>query len=135
MADEAVAITSRIESIIEAIKAEGKLSKDLIIAEAESIRNYDKEIAVRELAHKAAGMPVTLIGHQAKGDASGKLYDMIVAQKTLKAHWQRLKYLQAHLTDACIAVLIPATRQYQAFRLPSKSGITAHNSSFPVVSV
>ena len=97
MADEAVAIAGRIESIIEALKTEGKLSKDLIIAEAESMRKYDKEIAVRELAYKATGMAVTLIPHQAKGDASQLLCDMIVAQKTLKAHWERLKYLQAQL--------------------------------------
>ena len=97
MADEAVAVAKRIESIIEAIKAEGKLSKDLIIAEAESMRNYDREIAVRELALKTSGMPVTLIGHQAKGDACELLCSMIVAQKSLKAHWHRLGYLQAQL--------------------------------------
>jgi len=97
MAEEAVAVARKIESVIEAIRAEGQLSKDLIIAEAEAMRNYDREIALRELAHKAAGMAVTLIGHQAKGDAADKLYEMIVAQKTLKAHWERLKYLQAQL--------------------------------------
>lgn len=97
MADEAVAVAGKIESVIEAIRTEGALSKGLIIAEAESMRNYDKEIALRELAHKSAGLAVTLIGHQAKGDASEKLYDMIVAQKTLKAHWQRLAYLQAQM--------------------------------------
>ena len=97
MAEDVVRVAGMIEKIIRTVKDEGKLSKDLIVAEAESMRSYDKEIAVRELAHKAAGMPVTLIGHQAKGDASGKLYDMIVAQKTLKAHWERLKYLQAQL--------------------------------------
>lgn len=86
-----------IEHLIESIKKEGKRSKDLIIKEAESMRNYDKDIALRELAHKDAGMAVTLIGHQAKGDASDKLYEMIVAQKTLKAHWQRLAYLLAQL--------------------------------------
>ena len=97
MADEAVSVAQKIEAVIEAIRAEGQRSKDLIVAEAETMRNYDKEIALRELAHKAAGMAVTLIGHQAKGDASDKLYEMIVAQKTLKAHWERLKYLQAQL--------------------------------------
>ena len=97
MAEEAVAVAKRIEKLIEAIKTEGKVSKDLIIAEAESMREYDKKIALSELAHKAAGMAVTLIPHQAKGDASELLYAMIVAQKTLKAHWERLKYLQAQL--------------------------------------
>ncbi len=97
MAEEAVAVASKIESIIEAVKVEGKRSKGLIIAEAESMRDYDKEIALRELAHKDAGMAVTLIGHQAKGDASEYLYKMIVAQRTMKAHWQRLAYLLAQL--------------------------------------
>ncbi len=97
MADEAVDVARKIESVIEAIKVEGKRSLTLLIKEAEAMRDYDKEIALRELAHKSAGMAVTLIGHQAKGDASDKLYDMIVAQKTLKAHWQRLGYLLAQL--------------------------------------
>lgn len=97
MADEAVDVARKIESVIEAIKVEGKRSRTLIVKEAETMRDYDKEIALRELAHKSAGMAVTLIGHQAKGDASELLYEMIVAQKTLKAHWQRLTYLLAQL--------------------------------------
>lgn len=96
MAD-VIKVAGMIEKLIGAIRDEGTLSKDLIIKEAESMRNYDKDIALRELAHKDAGMAVTLIGHQAKGDASDKLYEMIVAQKTLKAHWQRLAYLLAQL--------------------------------------
>lgn len=97
MADEAVAVARRIESIIEAVKVEGRKSKDLIIAEAEAMRDYDKEIAIRELAYKQGGMPATLISHQAKGDACELLCKMIVAQKSLKAHWQRLGYLLAQL--------------------------------------
>lgn len=97
MADLATDVAAKIEKLINALRDEGQLSKDMILAEAESMRNYDKGIAVKELALKDAGMAVTLIGHQAKGDASELLYDMIVAQKTLKAHWERLKYLQAQL--------------------------------------
>ena len=97
MSDLATDVAAKIEKLITALRDEGKLSKDMIQAEAESMRNYDKAIALAELGHKAAGLAVTLIGHQAKGDASDKLYNMIVAQKTLKAHWERLKYLQAQL--------------------------------------
>lgn len=97
MADEAVAVAAKIESIIEAIKVEGKRSEALIKAEAESMRDYDKEIALRELAYKDAGMAITIIGHQAKGDASDLLCTMIVAQRTMKAHWQRLAYLLAQM--------------------------------------
>jgi len=97
MAEEAVAVARKIESVIEALRVEGQRSKELIIAEAESMRDYDRDIAVRELALKASGVAVTLINHQAKGGAADLLCEMIVAQKTLKAHWQRLAYLQAQM--------------------------------------
>ncbi len=97
MAEEAVSVARKIETIIEAVRVEGTRSVDLIIAEAEAMRDYDKEIALRELAYKDAGMAVTLIGHQAKGDASDFLYKMIIAQRSMKAHWQRLAYLLAQL--------------------------------------
>ena len=97
MAEEAVAVARQIESLIKAIKTEGKLSKDLIIAEAESMRDYDKAIAISEIGHRKAGCPTTILKEQAKGDAADALCTMIIAQKTLKAHWERLKYLQAQL--------------------------------------
>ena len=97
MAENVIRVAGMIEKLIGAIKTEGMRSQDLIVKEAGAMRDYDKDIALRELAHKDSGMAVTLIGHQAKGDASDKLYEMIVAQKTLKAHWQRLAYLLAQL--------------------------------------
>ena len=90
-------VASQIEAVIEAIKTEGKLSVGLIKAEAETMRDYDKEVAISSAGHKIAGMAITMIKDQAKGDASDLLFKMIVAQKTLKAHWERLKYLQAQL--------------------------------------
>jgi hypothetical protein len=94
---EAVKVAHHIESVIEAIKLEGQKSQSLVQAEAEAMRDYDKCVAVQSAHHKATGMSVTLIRDQAKGDASELLYKMIVAQKSLKAHWERLKYLQAQL--------------------------------------
>ncbi len=90
-------VSLHIQNVMKAITKEGKESKDLILAEAEAMKCYDKGIAVRELEHKAAGMAVTILKDQAKGDAHELLFDMIVAQKSLKAHWKRLKYLQAQL--------------------------------------
>ena len=90
-------VAKQIEAVIEAIKIEGKRSADLIEAEARTMMEYDKMVAVKSFAHKADGMAVTMIKDQAKGDSSRALYDMVVAQKTLKAHWERLKYLQAQL--------------------------------------
>ena len=94
---EAVAVAKQIESIIEAIKTEGKRSQDLILGKADTMRLYDKAIAVKELKLKTDGMAVTLINHQAKGDASQLMCEMIIAQETLKAHWHRLEYLKAQL--------------------------------------
>ena len=90
-------VANDIKAVIEAIKSEGKLSAGLILAKAGAMRDYDKCVAVRSASHKAQGMAVTMIRDQAKGDASECLYAMIVAQETLKAHWERLKYLQAQL--------------------------------------
>jgi hypothetical protein len=90
-------VASQIESIIDAIKLEGKQSVELIKAEAETMRDYDKQLAISSAGHKVAGMAITMIRDQAKGDASDCLYKMIVAQKSLKSHWERLKYLQAQL--------------------------------------
>ncbi len=90
-------VALQIEKAIEAIKVEGQRSILLIKNEAESMQNYDKKLAIESIKHKDAGMSVTLIRDQAKGDASECLYAMIVAQRTMKAHWERLKYLQAQL--------------------------------------
>lgn len=94
---EVVAVAKQIESIIKAVKVEGKRSQELIIAKAEAMRVYDKAIAVKELKLKNEDMAVTLIDHQAKGDASQLMCEMIVAQESLKAHWQRITYLLAQL--------------------------------------
>lgn len=94
---EVMAVANQIKSVIDAIKVEGQRSQELILMEADAMKNYDKGIATRELVHKAAGMAVGLIGHQAKGDSHQLLYDKIVAERTMKAHWERLKYLEAQL--------------------------------------
>ena len=97
MPSDVISIAGSIEGVIEAIKVEGQKSPPLIQAEAETARDYDKAVAIAGLAHKAAGMAVGLIEKQCKGDAAEQLFDKIVAEKTLKAHWQRLSYLQAQL--------------------------------------
>lgn len=94
---EAVAVAKQIESIIEAIKVEGKRSEELVQDKADKMRLYDKAIALKELQYKNDSMAVTLISHQAKGDASQLMCEMIVAQESLKAHWHRLEYLKAQL--------------------------------------
>lgn len=97
MSEEVVAVAKQIESIIKAVKTEGARSNVLILAKAEAMRVYDKAVAVKELKLKNDGLAIGLIGHQAKGDASQLMCEMIVAQESLKAHWQRITYLLAQL--------------------------------------
>ncbi len=97
MSQEVIAVAEQIQKIIEAVKVEGARSNVLILDKAEKMRLYDKAIAVKELKLKNEGMAIGLINHQAKGDASQLMCEMIVAQESLKAHWQRITYLLAQL--------------------------------------
>ncbi len=94
---EVLRIAKQIETVIDTIKAEGQRSESLIQAKAESMRVYDKTIAVTSATLRASGMSVTLIKDQAKGDASQLLCEMVAAQETLRAHFARLEYLKAQL--------------------------------------
>ncbi len=97
MSQEVVAVAEQIRKIIETVKVEGARSNVLILDKAEKMRLYDKAIAIKELTLKNDGMAIGLINHQAKGDASQLMCEMIVAQESLKAHWQRITYLLAQL--------------------------------------
>jgi len=94
---EARTVALSIEKLIGAIRDEGKLSKDLILAKAESARDCDKALAVAIITLKDAGVPTTIVEKQAKGKCADALLNKIVAEESLKAHWERLKYLQAQL--------------------------------------
>ena len=94
---EVLAISKQIERLIDAIRAEGTKSKDLILAKAENAVAYDKAMAVSTLHLKADKTPATLVRELAKGSCTEQLLGKIVAEETLKAHWERLKYLQAQL--------------------------------------
>ena len=97
MAEEAVAVAGRINAISKAITIEGQLSKERIEADATADSAYDKALGIKGLALKASAMPVTLIPMQARGDGSDEKYKMLVAKGMLKAHWERLKYLEAQM--------------------------------------
>ena len=90
-------VAVHIEKLIDAIREEGANSVSLIQAKAESARVYDKAIAVRSVELRSEGVPATLIEKQAKGDASQLLSEKIVAEESLKAHFNRIDYLKAQL--------------------------------------
>jgi len=96
---EPVTVAKQIEKLIMAIALEGKRSKDLILAKAESAVALDKAIAVHTLKQKADGTPATLVKNLLGNDEdyTNALLAKIVGEESLKAHWERLKYLQAQL--------------------------------------
>lgn len=98
MPDNVVDVAKRINAISKAITSEGMLSTNKIKADAEADSAYDKALAIKGLALKASDMPVTLIPMQARGDGSDEKYKMLVAKGMLKAHWERLRYLEAQLS-------------------------------------
>ena len=97
MADNVVDVARKINLISQELTREERKSDDLIDADARADSDYDKELAIKGLAHKANGMPATLIPMQSKGDGSDKKYNMLVAKGKLKAHWERMKALEAQM--------------------------------------
>ena len=96
---EPVTVAKQIEKLIMAIALEGKKSKDLILAKAESAVALDKAVAIHTATKKMEGTPATLIKAMQGNDEDYNiaLLAKIVAEESLKAHWERLKYLQAQL--------------------------------------
>ena len=94
---EALQVAQHIEKIIEAIKLEGQKSQDLIEAKAASAKEYDTALGREVGALKAAGTAVSIIDRKAKEKAADKLYEKIIAEESLKAHFKRIEYLEAQL--------------------------------------
>jgi len=94
---ESVRVAKQIEDIIDALKLEGKLSKGFVEAKAKTAAAYDKAMGVRTAALKVIGQPTTLVKDLARGDSSEQLYDKIVAEGDLKAHFERMENLRAQM--------------------------------------
>ena len=85
------------QMIIDALTKEGKRAEGLVNDLAEATQAYKKGRAVRALFHRTEGMAVTLIKHQAEGDASQLEAEMIQASGYLKAHFDRTDILKSQL--------------------------------------
>ena len=94
---EAIEVARHIESVIKAIRDEGKRSDVLIKARASAIAEYDKHLASTILKLKESGTAATLAEKVAKGEKWELRYAMEVAEGTYKAHFARLQYLQSQL--------------------------------------
>jgi hypothetical protein len=85
------------QNLIDALKKEGHRSQGLVVAKANAMREYDKQMGVFCVKLKDAGLPATLIKDRARAECSEFLYQKVVAEETLKAHYSRLDTLKAQL--------------------------------------
>jgi hypothetical protein len=97
MAKTPVEIADMIMKAINALSLEGQRSEELIKAKAESARDYDKYIALATAELKAKGESVSIIDKLAKGNCNKMLYDKILAEETLKAHYSKIERLEAQM--------------------------------------
>lgn len=94
---EAVQVAHHMEQIIAALTIEGKRGKELVEAKADALVAYRKQRAVRALYHRSEGMSVTLIKHQADGDAAVLEGEMVRTADEFKIHIIRMDNLKAQL--------------------------------------
>lgn len=92
-----IRVATAILDAIEAIKAEGQRSFDLIKAKAETAAAYDMMRGIGTATHKSAGESVTTIKPIVDGEASEQLAAKIVAEETIKAHYCRMENLRSQL--------------------------------------
>lgn len=90
-------VACHIQAIIAALTEEGERGQGLVEAKADALIAYKKGRAIRAAVHKADGMAVTLIKHQAEGDASQLEGEMTQAADELKVHFIRMENLRAQL--------------------------------------
>ena len=94
---DVIQVSQDIKALIDAIRDEGKNSPDLIEQKAEAMCSYDKALGKSVAALKASGTAVSIIRDIAKEKVCNCLYNKIIAEESLKAHWHRLEYLKAQL--------------------------------------
>lgn len=85
VADQIMKASKRIMDEVERAEQENLIDK-----KATTARDYDKAIGTATGELKLAGEPVTLIRDQAKKRAADFLYDSIIAEEGLKAHYSKL---------------------------------------------
>lgn len=93
-----VNVVSDMTRLEKALGDEWKNNQDLIVSKAKSSSEYDGAIAVKIIALKGAGKPTTIIPQLAKGDCKDELYQKILGEEMLKAHYVRIDILRSQLS-------------------------------------
>lgn len=81
-----------------ALGDEWKNNQTLIESKAKALSEYDKAIAIKTISLKASGKPTTIIPQLAKGECEDELYQKILAEEMLKAHYVRIDILRSQLS-------------------------------------
>ena len=92
-----IKVAESMEFAIAALGGEGQKASGLINAKATAMAEYDKQLGMSIGAMKATGMAISIIDKSAKGEVSKFLYDKIIAEESLKAHYSRMEQLKAQL--------------------------------------
>ena len=95
---DVVSVVRDMERIEAALGEEWQNNQGLIESKATALAGYDKAIAVRTVALKGAGKPTTIIPQLAKGECRDELYQKILADEMLKAHYVRIDILRTQMS-------------------------------------
>ncbi len=94
---EVLGVAKHMETIIRRLAEEGSKAEGLIADMAQATVNFKRERAVDAIKQRAAGIPVTMVKHQAEGAVAEFEGEMIIATQSLKAHFAKRDDLKAQL--------------------------------------
>ena len=77
---------------------EWKRNAGLIDSKAKSTSDYDGAIALQTISLKAAGDAISIIKDKARGACKDELYQKILGEEMLKAHYVRIDILRSQLS-------------------------------------
>ena len=93
-----VSVVNEMTKLEAALGDEWKNNQTLIESKAKSASEYEGVIAIQTTTLKAAGDPVSIIKDKARGECKDELYQKILAEEMLKAHYVRLDILRSQLS-------------------------------------
>lgn len=95
---DVVSVLDAMNKLETALGDEWENNQDLIQNKAKAMSDYDGAIAIQTTTMKAAGDPITIIKDKAKGVCKRELYEKILAEEMLKAHYVRIDILRSQLS-------------------------------------
>jgi len=95
---DVVDVLDDMKRLEKALGDEWENNQTLIEGKAKAVSEYDGAIAVETVSLKGSGKPTTIIPQLAKGKCKDELYQKILAEEMLKAHYVRIEILRSQLS-------------------------------------